>query len=147
MGRKNRKGRTGDQNPKRFYRSKRDERALDVTLRESSLRKTGPRRPPLDDLSQYDLPDDTNTDDTDTGYEAALLDPTGATIGALPRPGEWDAREISRREPAATQICGRCAEWSPKGGHLDPSARGQCLHPGSGFSFPPANMEACPFFH
>ena len=124
MGRKNRKGRTPNQDPRRFYRSKREQRALDSTL--------GARLP---------------HSGHGAGYEAALRDPTGATIGALPRTGEWDAREIRAREPVAVQTCGRCGEWSSRGGQMDPAARGQCLHPGSGFSFPPADMAACAFFH
>jgi len=39
------------------------------------------------------------------------------------------------------------AEWSARGGMLEAAARGQCLHPGSGFSYPTADTEACPFFH
>ena len=132
MGRKNRKGRTGEQNPKRFYRAKREQRGLESP-------QPGGGGKPLFGLDAGD--------GDPSGYEAALRDPTGATIGALPKPGQWDAREISHREPAATRTCGRCAEWSSSDGHTDPSTRGQCLHPGSGFSFPPADMDACAFFH
>ena len=59
----------------------------------------------------------------------------------------WDAREIRPRGQARVRTCGHCAEWSARSGMLEAASRGQCLHPGSGFSYPPADMEACAFFH
>lgn len=122
MGRKNRKGRTPGQHPRRFYRSKREQRALDSMLA---------------DQQHGDGP----------AGDAALRDPPGPTISALPHRGDWDAREIRPRGQARVRTCGHCAEWSARSGMLEAASRGQCLHPGSGFSYPPADMEACAFFH
>lgn len=123
VGRKNRKGRTPDQHPRRFYRSKREQRALDAVLGEQQ-HGGGPTADP-----------------------AVLRDPAGATISALPHHGQWNAREIRPRTQARLRTCGHCAEWSARGGMLEAASRGQCLHPGSGFSYPPADTQACPFFH
>ena len=132
MGRKNRKGRTSQQNARRFHRSKRE-------------RRKGSR-------NRHDSFDAGREESAAAaavaGYEAALLDPTGSTIGALPRRDEWDTREIRREAETVSRTCGRCREWAPpRAGMAEAAARGECLHPGSGFSFPPAEMEACGFFH
>ena len=107
MGRKNRKGRSGGQRPRRFYRPKRSR-----------------------------------------GREAG---PAEAGPDAIPRRVDWDLREVrapaASAGPAAARTCGRCAEWTPRAGALDDPSRGACLHPGSGISYPPADMQACDFFH
>jgi hypothetical protein len=40
------------------------------------------------------------------------------------------------------RVCGNCREWYPH----DTGGRGDCGHPGSGFSFPWADTPACDFF-
>ena len=101
MGRKNRKGRSGGQHPRRFYRPKGEH--------------PGSRR----------------------GAAAAGKD----VIAARPEPA------VARVSEAPTPTCGRCAEWTPRAGLLDGPSGGTCLHPGSGISYPPAEMRACDFFH
>ena len=64
-------------------------------------------------------------------------------IAARPEPAVAWVSEA----PAVTPTCGRCAEWIPRAGLLDGTPGGTCLHPGSGISHPPAEMQACDFFH
>lgn len=45
-------------------------------------------------------------------------------------------------EPAAARTCGDCREWFAH----EEGGRGDCGHPGSGFSFPWSDTPACPFF-
>ena len=104
MGRKNRKGRSGGQHPRRFYRPKGEH--------------PGSRR----------------------GAAAAAGEDA---IAAWPEPSVAPVSEA----PAAAPTCGRCAEWTPRAGLLDGPSGGTCLHPGSGISYPPAEMQACAFFH
>jgi hypothetical protein len=40
------------------------------------------------------------------------------------------------------RVCGNCQEWFAH----DAGGRGDCSHPGSGFSFPWADTPACDFF-
>ena len=97
MGRKNRKGRSAKQNPRRFYRPKREgEKA-------------------------------TGSDD-------------------YPRNQRRDWQEVDAAVPSISKTCGRCAEWVSRP-QLIASDRGECLHPGSGFTFPTADTKACTFFH
>ena len=103
MGRKNRKGRSGGQHPRRFYRPKGG--------------RPGSGRGPA------------------AGDDA---------IVAWPEPA---VAPVSEAPAAPTRTCGRCAEWIPRAGLLDGPTGGTCLHPGSGISHPPAEMQACDFFH
>lgn len=122
MGRKNRKGRRTGQHPQRFYRPKR-EKAWDD---DGGPRKRRHATPPGDDPRPP---------------AATGVDPTRARIQALPRLAQWDQRQVGPAPPT----CGRCAEWVSRP-QLAASERGECLHPGSGFTFPPAAMVGCPFF-
>ena len=141
MGRKNRKGRRPGENPHRFYRQKREQarqsrRRLDDSY--PAIPATGPPDPNLPP------PDRAAADPPATDHRSA----GGARLLAAPRRPSGD----SRRPQARPRVCGRCAEWVPRhgllGGALTALAdRGECLHPGSGFTFPPADMDACPFFH
>jgi hypothetical protein len=47
-------------------------------------------------------------------------------------------------QPAApvARVCGNCREWFAH----DAGGRGDCSHPGSGFSFPWSDTPACDFF-
>ncbi len=119
MGRKNSKGRRAGENPRRFYRPKRSKSRYSGSDRgEDSLASQFAPRPeePWPPLGPRTLLD---LDDT-------------AHIDVLPRP--------------RPRICGSCHEWVPKQSLLTADDRGECLHPGSGFAYPPADMEACPFF-
>jgi hypothetical protein len=131
MGRKNRKGRTQGENPRRFYRPKDEQGRHRKRRREIS--------PSIDDLPPG------AARPPPTGHTAALDDPRGLSMGSLPRPGDWDQHEL-RTVAAAARTCGGCAEWSSRGGMMGALDRGECLHPGSGFSYPPSGMEACAFF-
>ena len=61
-------------------------------------------------------------------------------------PPRFRQQTTQPREPEVqTRVCGRCREWMPPQDALA-TDRGSCMHPASGFSYPPAEMEACPFF-
>ena len=134
MGRKNRKGRAANQNPKRFYRE----------------RRGGARRR---SAAAMDAALDANMESPFQLLErlrSTDLEPPRFRQQAPPRfrqqaPPRFRQQTTQREPEVQTHVCGRCQEWMPPQDALA-TARGSCMHPASGFSYPPAEMEACPFF-
>ena len=58
-----------------------------------------------------------------------------------------DESDSETEERDRTPRCGTCREWVPAAAAEMLDDRGRCLHPGSGFAYPPADMPACPFYH
>ena len=134
MGRKNHRGRTQGQRPRRYYRPKKDTPA--EPRRTSRAQPAAP--PPIDDVSWH-----TTTRDP-------WADPFGLVPDSVSEDRGFALQET--RTSVSARTCGRCAEWTPNGDganvHLMGAlGRGNCLHPASGFSFPPADTPACPYFH
>ena len=140
MGRKNRKGRTSSQNPRRFHRTgrkSRDGRGQDGLASD----RHATRDPAAPDPDWMPYPE---------------LDYRRPRPDAIPadrqRPGArvTGANDFDGSEPminAVVMLCGRCTEWISRHRSLGFDERGECLHPASGISYPPVNMEACPYFH
>ena len=164
MGRKNRRGRGANQNPRRFYRPKRqgyhnDEEAVtdvdfDLTggdvwsarARRKRRRRSG-AVDAVESMMEAALRHDQRELVQDSPGETApsplwLID--AADVKSLPHPSGRGIHDAPPH-PAKAAICGNCREWVPPG---DPHAsiRGRCLHPASGVSYPPSDYEACPFF-
>ncbi len=119
MGRKNRKGRRVGENPRRFYRPKRSKGR-------HSRRDRGEDRAAGDFAPRLDKP-------WPPAGPRALLDLEDSVRSDV----------LPNTRP---RICGSCHEWVPRQHLLTPDDRGECLHPGSGFAYPPTQMKACPFF-
>ena len=148
MGRKNRKARSAGQNPRRFYREKRREPAQ--PREEQGGRPRGKKRRGRD-AGAWDGAgeryDDPALDQLFVDGAQGAADPG---LAGLPTSDHWNQRETpARTSPrgAAAKTCGRCAEWVPRRGVFEATGRGECLHPGSGVLRPPADMEACDFYH
>ena len=140
MGRKNRKGRTSSQNPRRYHRTARgrgrrgeDWLPSDGRGRRDPAAASDPEWMPYPELD-YRRPR--------TDGEATRRRPSGA----LPA-GASEFAGTDSIVDAIIALCGRCTEWVPRTRSPGFDERGECLHPASGISYPPVNMEACPYFH
>ncbi len=127
MGRKNHKGRTSNHQARRFYRPKNDKsrRRRDDGLPPDTFLDTGQPR-----SAGHGLRPDRKSPRRRQAAMSGLIE---AGIDVLPE--------------THPRTCGACAEWVGRPDALAGMERGECLHPGSGFTYPPADMKACPFFH
>ncbi|PZC49457.1 MAG: hypothetical protein DK306_000696 [Chloroflexi bacterium] len=152
MGRKNHKGRQAGQNPRRFYREKNAAQGEPHGERpgRNKRRRPPPEEPEIDIVSEpaIDSALEAFVDGAfDLGAGAGRAEPE---LRGLTRTDDWDQREIPSRQSAPGAVagtCGRCAEWVPRRGLFEATARGECLHPGSGVLHPPAAMDGCDFYH
>jgi hypothetical protein len=141
MGRKNRKGRTSNQNPRRFYRSTRrgrGRRGEDWLPGNSRVARDPAAADDLDWLPYREI---------DNRRPRGEAEPFRRRRTSMPPPGTAEPGVPNSVIAAAVRICGRCREWVPRQRALGVDSRGECLHPASGFAYPPVNMEACPYFH
>ncbi|HZU75256.1 MAG TPA: hypothetical protein VFA70_00725, partial [Dehalococcoidia bacterium] len=64
---------------------------------------------------------------------------------SAPAVASWRVATFADDEstPRAAPCCGDCRNWLNR---QEPDGRGECDHPGSGFSYPYRETAACPFF-
>jgi hypothetical protein len=140
MGRKNRKGRTSNQNPRRFHRTARS-RGRRGEDRLSSDGRAARDPAAVNDPDWMPYPELDYRRPLTDGERSARQRPNPLPVGASEFAGSDSLVD------AAVMLCGRCTEWVPRDRSLGFDERGECLHPASGIAYPPVNMEACPYFH
>lgn len=159
MGRKNRKGRSPNQKPRRFYRAKkqgdggRQRRQADLGAEpdpSDSLtggwtrprRRSGARDAVREARQRAGRPDGDHGGEREPD-RGPLWFVDAAGVRGLPHPAG------PRREPPRTRArpvnCGNCREFVPAADPLS-GGRGRCLHPASGISRPPAEFTGCDYF-
>lgn len=167
VGRKNRKGRGANHNPQRFYREKRQgtrhaDDAFDDGDFASGFDRSGGdvwsararrkrrRRSGAADAVESMMEAALGHDRRELVREQQPQEPgplwliDAADVKSLPLPSGRASNDPPRNAVKAA-ICGNCREWAQPADPLA-GARGRCLHPASGVSYPPAEFEACAFF-
>jgi hypothetical protein len=163
VGRKNRKGRGAKHNPQRFYREKRqggrdggnsdavadfDRAGTDAWS--ARARRKRRRRSGAVDAVESMMESALRHDQRELVRDQPPQEPgplwliDAADVKSLPHPSGRNPNDPPRNAVRAA-ICGNCREWIQPGDPLA-GARGRCLHPASGVSYPPSEFEACAFF-
>ena len=135
MGRKNRKGRTPRQRPRRRYVERRSAERDESRHRRRSDGAGG-------EAGRRDL-----SMPAPAGPLALEPDPWSSDAFVPDRLQRLRDLPPVRSEASAGPVCGRCQEFVPPPDALAVGGRGRCLHPASGVAFPPAEMSGCPYFH
>lgn len=158
MGRKNRKGRSPKQNPRRFYRAKKQDGGGRQRRRQADLpaepdssdsltggwtRRRSGARDAVREARQRAARQDGDRGGDRGADRGPLWFVDAAGVRGLPHPAG------PRHEPPRTRVrameCGNCREFVPAADPLS-GGRGRCLHPASGISRPPSEYPGCDYF-